>query len=42
MVKLEEGEEILYVARKHWFLFLGETVFLLFFAVLPLLLFFRA
>ena len=35
MIKLEEGEEILYVARKHWFLFLGETAFLLLFALLP-------
>ncbi|MDO8594035.1 MAG: PH domain-containing protein [bacterium] len=40
MLKLEEGEEILYVARKHWFLFLGETAFILLFAVLPLALVF--
>ncbi len=39
MMKLEEGEVILYVARRHWFLFLGETLFLVFFAVAPLGLF---
>jgi len=36
VIKLEEGEEIIYVARKHWLLFFGETVFLFLFAVLPL------
>ena len=37
MIKLEDGEEILYIARRHWFLFFSETVFMLFFAILPLL-----
>ncbi|KKW10453.1 MAG: hypothetical protein UY50_C0034G0010 [Parcubacteria group bacterium GW2011_GWA2_49_9] len=40
MVKLEDGEEILYIARRHWFLFFSETFFLLLFAVLPLILVF--
>lgn len=35
MIKLEEGEQILYVARKHWFIFASETIFLLVFALLP-------
>lgn len=36
MLTLEDGEKIVYVARKHWFLFFGETIFLLCIAVLPL------
>lgn len=40
MVKLEEGERILFIARRHWFLFLGQIIFILFFAVLPLFLLF--
>ena len=36
MIKLEEGEEIIYTARKHWFLFVSETVSLLFAAIFPL------
>jgi len=35
MVKLEEDEEVLYVARKHWFIFLSETSFLALAALLP-------
>lgn len=35
MIRLEEGEEILYIARKHWFIFCTETAFLLLFAALP-------
>ncbi len=36
MIHLEEGEQILYVARKHWFIFCAETAFLFLFAALPL------
>lgn len=36
MIHLEEGEQILYIARKHWFIFCTETAFLLLFAALPL------
>ncbi|MSU55875.1 MAG: PH domain-containing protein [Candidatus Taylorbacteria bacterium] len=36
MLTLEDGEKILYIARKHWFLFFGQTIFLFFFAVVPL------
>jgi len=39
MLTLETGENIVYVARKHWFLFAAETVFLVVFALLPLLIF---
>lgn len=35
MIKLEEGEQALYVARRHWFLFASETVLLSTFAALP-------
>lgn len=40
MLKLESGEEILFVARKHWFIFAVETFFLIVFAGLPTLVFF--
>jgi len=36
MIHLEEEEQILYVARKHWFIFCTETVFPLLLAALPL------
>lgn len=36
MIRLEEEEQILYIARKHWFIFCTETAFLFLFAVLPL------
>jgi len=39
MIALEQGEDILYVARRHWFLFASETVFLALFAILPAVLF---
>ena len=40
MVKLEEGEQILLIARKHWFIFTFETVFLALLALLPAAIFF--
>lgn len=40
MLTLEANEKILYVARKHWFLFATETFFLSLFALLPVLVFF--
>ena len=36
MIKLGEGEKIIMVARKHWFILLIETVFLIFLVFLPL------
>ncbi|OHA20573.1 MAG: hypothetical protein A2849_03120 [Candidatus Taylorbacteria bacterium RIFCSPHIGHO2_01_FULL_51_15] len=39
MIKLEEGESIEYVARRHWLLFLGEVAFLALLALAPLCLF---
>lgn len=39
MIKLEEGENIIYTARKHWILFVGETASLFFVAILPFALF---
>ena len=34
---LEQGEKILYTARKHWFILASETVFIAFLALLPAL-----
>ena len=39
MPPLENNEEMLYTARKHWFVLLGETVFLCLFALLPIVFF---
>ncbi len=38
-IKLEEGEAILYTARKHWFIFSVEILFTLVLAGIPLLFF---
>lgn len=40
MPPLESNEEILYTARKHWFLLAGETALLCILALLPALLLF--
>ncbi|PIQ68849.1 MAG: hypothetical protein COV91_02130 [Candidatus Taylorbacteria bacterium CG11_big_fil_rev_8_21_14_0_20_46_11] len=40
MLRLEADEKVLYVARKHWFLFATETFFLAVLALLPSILFF--
>jgi len=34
-IHLEENEEILYTARKHWFIFTSETIFIYILAVVP-------
>lgn len=37
MIKLTKNETILLTVRKHWFVLVGETIFLLFLLCLPLL-----
>lgn len=37
MIKLEEGETVLHVARKHWFIFVAEVASMAFFAFVPAL-----
>lgn len=39
-IHLEDNEEILYTARKHWFIFSTETFFIFFLAVAPAVLLF--
>ncbi len=39
MMKLEDNEQILYTARKHWFIFAGEIIFAAIFAFMPLVFF---
>src|SRR3989344_8125425 len=40
MPPLEQNEKILFIARKHWFVFVGESIFLFLLAVLPAFLLF--
>lgn len=40
MPPIETGEEIIYTARRHWFILVGEIALLVLFAVLPGLLLF--
>lgn len=35
MIKLEFGEEVFYTARKHWFVFMSESLFLIVLAGIP-------
>ena len=39
MFVLGQGEKILYIARKHWFIFIMQVAFVVFLALLPLALF---
>ena len=40
MPPLEQNEKILFIARKHWFVFVGESIFLFLLAILPVFLLF--
>jgi len=40
MIKLAKDEKILFIARKHWFVFVKETIVLFFFLCVPLLIIF--
>jgi len=37
MIKLQEGEKIIFSVRKHWFVLFAETIFLAFMVVAPFL-----